>query len=97
MQVFIYGKVLKDRDIPFMQDLMDVLHEANINVFVYTPFLEQIKEKIKFQKDVAATDGYKDLIARKIDICISMGGDGTMLNSTTIIRDSNIPLSLIHI
>ncbi len=97
MQVFIYGKVLKNRDIAVMQDLMDVLAEENINVFMHTPFLEQIKDKIKFPKDVAPADGYRDLIARKIDICISMGGDGTMLNSTTIIRDSNIPIMGINL
>lgn len=97
MQVFIFGKILKSRDVSVMQNLIDVLHEERINVFVHTPFLEQVKEKVKLQKDVGAIDGYKDLVSRKMDLCISMGGDGTMLNSTTIIRDSNIPIMGINL
>ena len=36
--------------------------------------------------------GDQDLVKNKIDLLISFGGDGTLLDTVTMIKDSNIPV-----
>ncbi|MCB0661559.1 MAG: NAD kinase [Saprospiraceae bacterium] len=92
MQVVVFGKQVKEKNIPYIQTLIDVLQEANINVFIYTDYLKQIEGKVQFKKDVGSFEGYLDFSVKKIDFLITLGGDGTILAATTLIRDSNVPI-----
>ncbi len=92
MQVVIYSKVFKIKDLPYIQRLFDVLHEEGIFVYVYEPYLDDIKGKVDFKQVVAPFQGYIDLKIRKIDCVITLGGDGTILSAITEIRDSQVPI-----
>ena len=93
MQIVIFGKLLKDKDIPFVQRFFDILsEEGDITIFVYTPYLEMIQNRIEFKKVVGKFDSYLDFKMRKIDFIFTLGGDGTILNATTLVRDSNVPI-----
>ncbi len=92
MQVVIYSKVLKDKDIPHIQHLFDALHQEGVEVFVYAPYLEQLKGEIRFPGEVGIFEGYLDFSFRKFDFFITLGGDGTILSATTHIRDSGVPI-----
>ncbi len=92
MQVVVYGKLFKEKDHTYVQTLFDVLHEEEITTFVYAPYHELIKEKIKFKRDVGIFEGYLDFKTRRFDYVITLGGDGTILNAVTEIRDSNVPI-----
>ena len=93
MQIVVYGKKVKEKDIPFIQNLFDILHEERINSFVYEPYLEQLKEfKLDFKRDVGRFSSYLDFQVRKFDYVITLGGDGTILNAITEVRDSNVPI-----
>ena len=97
MQVVVYSKLLKDKDIPHIQNLFDALHEEGINAYVYAPYLEQIKDKVLFKRDVGVFEGYLDFTVKKFDFFITLGGDGTILGATTHIRDSNVPIMGINL
>ncbi len=92
MQVIIFSKVLKDQDIPHIQNLFDALHRAEINAYVFGPYLEQLEGKINFRRDVGIFEGYLDLAIKKFDFFITLGGDGTILSALTHVRDSNVPI-----
>ena len=92
MQVVVYSKVLKEKDIPHIQCLFDALHEENIEAFVYAPYLQQIKNIIKFKREVGEFIGYPDFRDRTFDFFITLGGDGTILAATTHIRDFGVPI-----
>ena len=92
MQIVIYSRLYKESDAPYVQEFFDMIHEEGVNAYVYAPYLSQIKDVIKFKSDVAPFDGYLDFKTRKIDFVISLGGDGTILNATTLVRDSNVPI-----
>ena len=55
MQVVVYSTILKDKDKIYVQELFDILHEENINAYVYEPYLKQLQGKINFQRDVAVS------------------------------------------
>lgn len=92
MQVVIYSRRLKEKDIPFVQTLFDELSQMNINAFVYAPYKEQLYGNIQFQNDIGTFDGYMDFKVKKINFLITLGGDGTMMDATTIVRDSGVPI-----
>jgi NAD+ kinase len=92
MQVLIYGTIAKEKDIPYIQLLFDVLHESNINAYVFKPYLNQIQPSIIFHRDIGLFDNYYDFKSHKIDFVITLGGDGTILSAVTLIRDCQTPI-----
>lgn len=92
MQVVIYSYVLKDGDLPYIQKLFDALHEEDFTVYVYGPFLELLEGKIKFRRDIGVFENYIDFTIKKFDLMIALGGDGTMLNAATYVRDAQVPI-----
>jgi NAD+ kinase len=92
MRVVIYSKLLKKKDIPYVQNLFDVLHEFGIAAYVYKPYLEAITGKIEFKSNIGTFEGYLDFKLLSYDFVITLGGDGTILGATTLIRDSNVPI-----
>ena len=92
MQVVVFGKRSKEKDIPFIQSVFDVLNEQGINVFVHKDYLLGLNGNINFPSDVGRFDGYNDFTVKNIDFVITLGGDGTILEAATFIRDSNTPI-----
>lgn len=92
MRVVVYAYVLKDHDVPHIQGLFDALHEEGISVYVYGPYLDLMRDKIKFQKPVGEFDGYIDFTLKKFDFVIALGGDGTILSAITHVRESGVPI-----
>ena len=89
MKVAIYGRAHKSvSSAEALQTLTHKLEKAGVEVFVYEPFLEQIGKKVK-AKNVFNT--HKD-IAGKVKFLFSIGGDGTLLETVTLVRDSAIPV-----
>ena len=98
MQVVVYSTILKDKDKVYVQELFDVLHEENINAYVYEPYLKQLQGKIDFKRDVDDFVGHVDFTMNKrYDCVIALGGDGTMLAATAEVRDSNTPIMGINL
>lgn len=92
MQVVVYSREFKESDTPHIQHLFDTLHREGINAYVYRPYLEEIKDKIKFKRDIGVFEGYVDFAVKKLDFFITLGGDGTILSALLHLRNSNVPI-----
>ncbi|MEO1513953.1 MAG: NAD kinase [Bacteroidota bacterium] len=92
MQVVVFGKIFREKDHPYVKALFDSLHNFGINTYVYEPYLDQIRGKVPFKKDVGTFQSYLDFKTRKIDFVITLGGDGTILEAVTVVRDSDVPI-----
>jgi Predicted sugar kinase len=92
MQIVVFSKQLKDKDIPMVQEFFNILHEEGITAYVNEPFLSKVKEKLTLQQDIGKFEGYIDFRMRKFDYVITLGGDGTILNAITEVRDSKVPI-----
>ena len=97
MQVAVYSKFLKESDIPHTRNLFDVLHEEGIAAYVHAPYLAELKKKMDFKHPVGIFEGYLDFKLRKFDFIITMGGDGTILGATTLVRESEVPIMGINL
>lgn len=92
MQVIVFSKKLKEKDVPYVQELFDVLADFQINTYVHAPYLEMLQGTIKFKRDVGVFEGYVDFSVKQFDYCITLGGDGTILEAITHVRDSRTPI-----
>lgn len=92
MQVVVFGKQYKEKDLPYIQALFDVLHREGISAYVYAPYLKDLEGNVNFPGAYAAFDGYRDFLVHRFDFVIVLGGDGTMLHAVTQVRDAGVPM-----
>lgn len=92
MQVVVFGKVVKEVDLPCIQSLFDALHEEGINAFVFRPYLDQLKGKVVFRREVGIFEDHRDFKVKQLDYCITLGGDGTILAAILHIRNNGVPV-----
>ncbi len=91
MKVAIYSRVLEEGQYEDIQLFFDELVKNNIETVIFQPFFEQIKEHISLPETCSTFYLSEDLKA-DVDFVISLGGDGTLLDTVTLVRDKNIPV-----
>jgi len=96
MNVALYCRTIRKEDIPILQRILDLLSKKKIGVFVYKSFFEGIWKEIKTRSGVVTFQSHED-IKEKTDFMFSLGGDGTLLDTLTFIRNQNIPVVGINI
>ena len=92
MKIAIYGRQFNNSVLPYVQLVFDTLSKFEVELFISDQYNQFISGKIFFPKDVHIFRNYDDLVSGKIDVMISLGGDGTMLDTVSLIRDSLIPI-----
>ncbi len=92
MQVVVFGKKYQDKNRPYVQELFNVLQAIGVTVYIYRDYLELIRDTITLPDTYGIFDGYLDFRVHPIDIVIVLGGDGTMLDAVTHVRDSGVPM-----
>jgi len=91
MKIAIYGRKFNNTALPYIQQVFDCLLQFGIEPFVYDKFNEFISGKINFPKKLRIFKNHTD-IRGQVDVLISLGGDGTILDTVTLVRDSGIPV-----
>ncbi len=91
MQVAVYGRLIQPEDIPLVQNLFNLLIDCRFEVSVHARYHEQIKNKISLGTKVKNFKTHED-IKDDFDYLISLGGDGTILDTLPLVRNSNIPI-----
>lgn len=91
MRVALFGKMFSDDRFNYLQLLINKLHSEGIETIIEEHFYKFVKEKVIFTNDVVTFKSKADLQSN-IDFMLSVGGDGTMLDSITYIGDSGIPV-----
>lgn len=92
MRILIFGKQFKEKDQPYIQELVDVLHAESVEISVYAPFMLDLTGHVKMPASTLAFHAYEDFKTQLIDFVIVMGGDGTMLAAVTLVRDTGVPM-----
>lgn len=91
MKVAIYSRVIDYDQKGEVQLLLDELGKEKIEPVIYEPFYETIRSSFRFPDKISIFRDSKELTA-DIDFIISLGGDGTMLDIVTLVRNKNIPV-----
>jgi NAD+ kinase len=92
MKVAIYGKKFKKIFYTYAYELFKKLNDNNVEIIVYKPFFEFMKQTLKFTPEIKRTFIEHNEINETIDFVFSIGGDGTFLETITFVRDSGVPI-----
>lgn len=91
MKIAIYGREFSAATLPYVQQIFDELNKQGAELLVYEKFSHFIADKVSNLKMMGTFSHYGE-IKGAVDVMLSLGGDGTMLDTVTLIRDSNIPI-----
>ena len=91
MKVAVYGKQFQKDVAPFVLELFQELEKAQMEILVYEPFYDYLSKQINLNLFLNTFNSYEEL-KNDIDLFVSVGGDGTILDATTLIRDTGIPI-----
>lgn len=91
MRIALFGRTFNDDRFFYLQQLVETLERNKIALMIYYPFMEFIKDRIQFEHMPNIFAHHHELTGQA-DFLFSIGGDGTMLDAITLIRDSGIPL-----
>ena len=91
MRIALFGTPCSEQFTKYIQHLVSRLEAENISLLVYEEYLSFLEKKVIFEKPPKIFDSYQTL-KDSADFLFSIGGDGTLLSSVTLVRDSNIPI-----
>lgn len=91
MKIALFGKLPDEAAMPYIQQLITVLEEAGVSIMLYEPFKQIIDPIVKFSSDIQVFKTHDEL-KKDAQYLLSVGGDGTFLDTVTLIRDSGIPV-----
>lgn len=91
MKVGIYGQFYHKNSERYIQELLDLLEEENIEVFIESNFLEIIRSNQIIKKDYHKFSTF-EVLDNSYDLFFSIGGDGTILKSVGFVKDLDIPI-----
>jgi NAD+ kinase len=91
MKAAIYSRILEEDQKENVQIFFDELVKQKIEPVIFQPFFEQIKSSIVLPASTTIFSLSEDL-TDEIEFIISLGGDGTLLDTVTLVRDKDISI-----
>jgi len=91
MNVALFGKSIANHDAPFIQVFLDWLATTGGQVFIYDAFYQSIRNLVTFPVSPVIFSTQAELSGR-IEYLFSIGGDGTLLDTITLVGNSGIPI-----
>jgi NAD+ kinase len=92
MKVAVFGKIISEETKPFIQNLHQHLLDIGAEIVVNRRLNKFIEEHCNFDLSFADFNSHEELLAYQPDFVITAGGDGTILDAVTFVRDSEIPI-----
>ncbi len=91
MKIAIYGRQFNDQVVlPYIQEVFTVLAQHGVEIYVHPQLDSYLQENIKAVKYNILD--CSERLSGFIDLFLTLGGDGTLLDMVTLIRDSGIPV-----
>jgi len=91
LKVAIYSRVFESTQLTDLQLFFDELEKEKIDPVIFVDFYEQASQHLRLSSSTQTFSHHSELTA-DIDFLISLGGDGTLLDTVTLVRDKNIPV-----
>lgn len=91
MTIALYARSTADNGPQYIQLIHNLLKKENVELVVYRPYLIYLQRSFNFELDLNTYSNSEELIS-KADYVISLGGDGTLLETLDLVRKSGIPV-----
>jgi NAD+ kinase len=97
MQVAVFGRNFPSYARENMATMFNKFNLLNIDVWVFEPLYEFMQTKAGLRPRVAGLFSTSKEIPAGVDFLFSVGGDGTFLETVTLVKDSGIPVLGVNI
>lgn len=91
MTIAVYARNTKDNNSDYLENLLVLSAKESFKVIVFKPYLDFLNSSLNKSFTLNTYSNSEELIA-KADYVISLGGDGTMLETLEYVRKSGIPV-----
>jgi NAD+ kinase len=91
MKIAIYSRIMDWEQVQEIQQFFNALSGKKIQPVIFHPYFEQILSRIHLPANTTTFSQFADLDS-SIDFLISLGGDGTLLDTVTLVTNKNIPV-----
>ncbi len=91
MKIAIYGRSGVTVVVPFVDQLLKELKKSGVEVVMYHPFYNYLKHNSSIELP-SGTFSTHDELKGIVDFIFTLGGDGTLLDTISLVRDSGIPI-----
>lgn len=93
MRIAVYGREFAQDSKVYIQELFKELKNAGVELVIFSKFLKKLSQGIgQSLEGHTLFENHKDLLSLHVDVLLTIGGDGTILDASTIVRDSKIPV-----
>lgn len=92
MRVGVFGRTFDKESEIYISEFFKNLKDLNFDVVVYKGFYEFLVHDIKLKIDKLPVFETHQEIKDNLDLVFSIGGDGTILETVTLVKDANIPI-----
>jgi len=90
LKIAIYGRDITENYFTFIKFLLSELKKNDVEIFFYQPFFNFLKNKVDLPKHLILFKQHQEI--KNIDYLISIGGDGTLLDTVSLVQNSEIPI-----
>ncbi len=94
MTIGIYSRLFKEEQLPCILELLTQFDRKNIQVMLFEDYYKSIKKYLPNQK--MRTFKHAEDVKNYLSLLITLGGDGTLLDTLKLIGDSEIPVAGIN-
>jgi NAD+ kinase len=90
MRIAIYSRILRNECLPSVVKLITLFRKKKATVIVHSTLFTQIKPLLQKNDTIQFFDG--DLELKDAEMIISIGGDGTLLDTLLLLKNREIPV-----
>lgn len=91
MTIAIYARSTRDNHAIYIEQMYSYLVSEGVDVVIYEPYYRFLKEHYELKPDMETFSNSEELIAKAFYL-VCLGGDGTMLETVTLVKKSGIPI-----
>ncbi|OFX80653.1 MAG: NAD kinase [Bacteroidetes bacterium GWE2_29_8] len=92
MSIAIYGRINDRKNIVYLSNILDVLRKNKKNFIIHKDLFDFANDILCFSSSTVIFDKNTNLEKDNIEFFISMGGDGTILEAVSYVRNNDIPI-----
>lgn len=93
MNIAIFSRFLKPEHETIVQELFQEFGKRkNLKLSIFQEYLDSFEGRINIENEYDTYTCYEDFKLKSIDFCITLGGDGTILEAVTVVQDTGVPI-----
>ncbi|MEI8136984.1 MAG: NAD kinase [Bacteroidota bacterium] len=91
MTIAVYARSTKDNHSAYIEQIFTILKSEKVDLIIHESYCKYLKENYNFNISIGTFVNSEELIS-KADYLICLGGDGTMLETLSLVKNSGIPI-----